>query len=339
MTTNPAHRRNGGIAIGAVAALVAGGLTAAALRDSSPPAPAAHAAPALRETTEVTGRAVLVAPGGAVSVVDLATGGSTRLFTDDRLSYSFRAGKSVVVGGGANGGANGRLYAVHPDGSYDGLPPALVAKADASSGVWTFVPAGPKARHYGLDGRPVGPPVRLPDGTDLTGAYDGGLVLNTGESYNVRLWDPATRTDRARRELVRALDVVAGRIAWVPDLCDRDCPVSWYDLPSALRDEGGRIELGGVVRQGELSEDGSWLALRVDGAPDPLVVCELAAGTCARPRGATGELRLAWAADDRTLLVGDAQGDRLRAWRPGWDELQAIPGRHPAQALAALGAA
>ena len=343
MTTNPARRRNGGIAIGAVSALVAGGLTAAALRDdSSPPAPAAYAAPALRETTGVTGRAVVVAPGGAVSIVDLATGEATRLFTDDRLSYAVRVGTSVVVGGGAQGGSNGRVYAVAPDGSYDGLPPATGVLADAEgTGVWAFSLAKgvrePEVRHYDLAGRPLGPVVAVPAYAGPVGVYDGGLVLNQGESYNVHLWDPGTGRTRSHRDHVVELDTTTNRIAWRDEYCERDCPVTWADLPSRLTRPGGRLEIQGVARFGRFSPDGSWLALGVVDGADPLLVCEVAAGTCARPRHATAGLRFAWAADGRTLLVADPATERLAAWRPGWEDLRLLPGRHPVTTFAALG--
>ena len=355
----PPRNARRGLVVGALALLATVALVVLSLRDapadrpapSPSPSTAAEAVPLQGpETREVTGRAVVVADSGEVSVVDLATGEAQPVTVGEPIQHAFRAGGSVVLVGAPSAATfDGELYSLDAELSLRGMTSGAAGVADVGgTGAWVTTYAigrnHPALRHVAFDGRPLDDMVELPEGSSLRAAYRGGLVLTGDDAASVTLWDPARRKVLHNARGVQLADATARRLVWAAP-CEGRCEMTWFDLPNDFDGVGicrcGAFEVPGAFSwiTAELSPDGRLIALQTGSdAGTRITVCRVDPGGCETPRTAAEDVAdLEWTVDGTTLLMTSGTG-RLAAWRSGWDELRLLPGEHQAERVVALGA-
>ncbi len=159
-----------------------------------------------------------------------------------------RARRAIMVGDAtqvAPAAGRGRLWLV----SYP--PEADLTKA---TGI---------AREFSTSGDPIGPPVRLPTGFEISQATRSGLLLSpateAGNSGQAELWNPATGQVLSNFEGIVAAS--ANSVAFVPR-CVVTCAVHVRDLvlgSSQVVD----LASGSSVTDAAFSPDGRYLAMQV----------------------------------------------------------------------------
>jgi len=195
------------------------------------------------------------------------------------------------------------------------------------------------AREVSASGRPLGPPLRLPDGYVIDRATSSGLLLapviqrDGGSSY--RLWDPAT--GRTGRTFANVLAASGHAIAWSPR-CAGQCQTKVLDLASGRVTEIP-LPAGESAANAVFSPDGRFLAIQVSvgsGGNGGELAMQLALASLA-----TGHLRLVpgtWASSDALVGFGWPDGGNSLVAELSFTSKVQVAAWHPGAALLSVAA-